>query len=78
MTLARAKQIMGFTIKQLKRSAKLLKTTPSALRSQARTRIKTEAIPKRDRPYHRLFNDRSMGDFSRKTKAIAQGKRPRK
>jgi hypothetical protein len=78
MTLRRATFIIKMTIKQLKTSAKLMKTTPAALRSEARARIKKEAIPKGDRPALALFNDRSMGDWSRLTKAVAKGKRPQK
>jgi len=55
MTMARAKQIINKSAKQLQRSAKILKTTPDELRADAVARIKYETVPKLERPTLNLF-----------------------
>lgn len=74
MSYVRAVKIMAMTLKQLKNSAKIMKTTPSALRSSARAVIKKKNAQTAARPR----SPKSMGDFSRLTKERITGRRPRK
>lgn len=67
MTMARAKQIINKSAKQLQRSAKILKTTPNELRADAVARIKYESVPKKDRGHLKLF---SMGNREKAIQAM--------
>ena len=74
MSYIRAVKIMAMTLKQLKNSAKIMKTTPTALRSQARSVIKKKNAQAAARPR----SPKSMGDFSRLTKERITGVRPKR
>lgn len=55
MDMARAREILSKNGKQLSRSAKMLKTTPEKLVSDAQLRMRWQSVPRKDQPALKMF-----------------------
>ena len=55
MSMQRARSIIGKDAKQLARSAKIANTSPAELLKDAQVRIRWEKVPKKDKPYLKMF-----------------------